>query len=221
MTGILAATPLIAGPAGLIATAEASGPESSPGRVDAVWSAYQKRWEATDTYTAAFSQSIEIDGIAEGVSSGGQFYFSRPDRMRFDYTEGQDQAVVGDGHWIWVYQPDLEQVYKVEYETAFGSGGLVALLGDRSGLSARYNLSLLDSPAGVVRLLLTPKAEIGETLELAMSADTFDLRTVVMTDPAGSITRVEFDEVRRNVALDKELFAFDPPSGVDIIEGGN
>jgi len=185
--------------------------------VDAIWSAYQQRWESTATYTATFNQSIEIDGIGGDVDSGGSFYFSRPDRMRFDYTRGQEQRVVGDGSWIWVYQPDLEQVYKVDYATAFGSGGLVALLGDREGLAERYELSLLDSTEGMVRLRLDPKAEVGETLELIMSADTFDLRSVVMTDPAGSVTRVEFEEVHRNVELKDGLFAFSPPAGVDVI----
>jgi chaperone LolA len=185
--------------------------------VDAIWSAYQHRWESTATYTATFNQSIEIDGIGGDVDSGGSFYFARPDRMRFDYTRGQEQRVVGDGSWIWVYQPDLEQVYKVDYATAFGSGGLVALLGDREGLAERYELSLLDSTEGMVRLRLDPKAEVGETLELVMSADTFDLRSVVMTDPAGSVTRVEFEEVHRNVELKDGLFAFSPPAGVDVI----
>lgn len=188
-----------------------------PANVDTIWSAYQQRWESTATYTATFNQSIEIDGIGGAVDSGGSFYFSRPDRMRFDYTRGQEQRVVGDGNWIWVYQPDLEQVYKVDYATAFGTGGLVALLGDRQGLAERYELSLLDSPAGMVRLQLEPKAEVGETLELVMSADTFDLRSVVMTDPAGSVTRVEFEGVHRNVELNDGLFAFFPPAGVDVI----
>ena len=116
-----------------------------------------------------------------------------------------------------MYQPDLEQVYKVDYATAFGVGGLVTLLGDRQGLAERYNLSLLDSSGGVVRLRLDPKAEVGETLELVMSADTFDLRSVVMIDPAGSVTRVEFEEVHRNVELNDDLFAFSPPAGVDVI----
>ena len=93
----------------------------------------------------------------------------------------------------------------------------MALLGDREGLAERYELSLLDSTEGMVRLRLDPKAEVGETLELIMSADTFDLRSVVMTDPVGSVTRVEFEEVRRNVELKDGLFAFSPPAGVDVI----
>jgi outer membrane lipoprotein carrier protein len=185
--------------------------------VDKVWSAYQRRWATTDTYAATFKQRIEIDGIGGEVESGGNFYFSKPDRMRWDYVQGQPQNVVGDGQWIWVFQPDLQQAYKVDYKAAFGSGGLVALLANRDGLTARYRLALVDRGDNMVRVRLTPKADVGETLELAMAPDTLDLRSVIINDPAGSVTFVEFDEVRRNIKLDATLFRFTPPEGTDVI----
>ena len=189
----------------------------APRSVDEVWEAYQKRWASTSTYEATFRQTIEISGIGGEVLSGGRFYFSRPDRMRWDYTEGDKQRVIGDGHWIWVYQPDLEQAYKIGYEAAFGSGGLVALLADREGLSQRYALDLVGETAATVTLRLRPKEGAGETLLLEMSADTMDLKSVVVSDPAGSMTYVEFRDIQRNGAIDAALFAFTPPDGVDII----
>jgi len=185
--------------------------------VDEVWSAYQRRWATTETYAAAFKQRIEVEGIGGRVESAGNFYFAKPDRMRWDYLEGQPQNVVGDGKWIWVYQPDLEQAYKVDYKAAFGSGGLVALLADRQGLTARYRLALVEGVDNLVRIRLAPKAEVGETLEVALAPDTFDLRSVVINDPAGSVTVVEFEQVRRNVKLDDGLFQFTPPQGTDVI----
>jgi outer membrane lipoprotein carrier protein len=185
--------------------------------VDEVWAAYQKRWATTETYAAEFRQRIEIDGIGGEVESAGNFYFSKPDRMRWDYLKGQPQNVVGDGSWVWVYQPDLEQVYKVGYEQAFGSGGLVALLANREGLTARYRLELVDKQDELLHVKLTPIADIGETLEVALAPDTFDLRSVVVNDPAGSVTVVKFENVRRNVPIDGSLFQFSPPAGVDVI----
>ena len=122
-----------------------------------------------------------------------------------------------DGRWVWVYQPDLEQAYRIDYEAAFGSGGLVALLADRDGLSRRYRLELVETAVATVKLRLLPRSGVGETLELEISADTMDLRSVVVIDPAGSITFVEFLDIRRNADLDAELFVFNPPAGLDII----
>lgn len=185
--------------------------------VDEVWSAYQRRWSTTETYAAAFKQRIDVEGIGGEVESGGNFYFAKPDRMRWDYLEGQQQNVVGDGKFVWVYQPDLEQAYKVDYKAAFGSGGLVALLANREGLTARYRLALVERGDGLVHIRLSPKADVGETLEVAMAPDTLDLRSVVINDPAGSVTTVVFDQVQRNVRLDETLFHFSPPKGTDVI----
>lgn len=185
--------------------------------VDEVWSAYQRRWSTTDTYAATFKQRIDVEGIGGEVESGGNFYFAKPDLMRWDYLDGQLQNVVGDGKFVWVYQPDLEQAYKVDYKAAFGSGGLVALLANRAGLTARYRLALVERGDGLVHIRLSPKADVGETLEVAMAADTLDLRSVVINDPAGSVTTVVFDQVRRNVRLDDGLFRFAPPKGTDVI----
>lgn len=137
--------------------------------------------------------------------------------MRWDYTEGQQQNVVGDGKWVWVYQPDLEQVYRIDYKAAFGAGGLVALLADREGLGKRYSLEFIDRTAESVRLRLVPREGAGETLDLELSSDTMDLRSVVVKDPAGSVTFVEFLDIRRNGELNSALFVFTPPAGVDII----
>ncbi len=193
--------------------------------VDSIWNAYRLRWASTDTYQANFRQSIEITGIGSDVVSGGKFFFSRPDRMRWDYTEGEEQHVVGDGRWIWVYQPELEQVYKIDYKAAFGAGGLVALLADREGLSKRFRLEFVSRTPESVKLRLLPREGAGETLELEMASATMDLRSVVVTDPAGSVTFVEFLDIERNGTLESELFVFTPPEGVDIIaspeEAGN
>ena len=185
--------------------------------MEEVWSAYQQRWAETRTYAARFSQRIVVEGIGGEVDSAGNFYFAKPDLMRWDYLQGQPQNVVGDGSYIWVYQPDLEQAYRVDYQAAFGSGGLVALLADREGLAARYRLTLLETDDDLVHVRLTPMAEVGETIELAMAPDTLDLRSVMINDPAGSVTVVEFEDMQRNVELDASLFRFQPPDGVDVI----
>ena len=182
-----------------------------------VWSAYEKRWASTRSYSASFHQAIEIAGVDGNVESSGKFYFARPDRMRWDYLEGQRQVVIGDGSNVWIYQPDLEQVYRVDYGTAFGSGGLVALLAGREGLSRRYRTTLLDAGTSTIQIRLIPLDGAGEMLDLTIAAGTMDLVTVRVTDPAGSVTVVDFEESVRNAGVDEAMFRFTPPAGVDVI----
>lgn len=193
-------------------------PAQVPGdpAAEEVWRSYENRWAETETYSARFRQIIEVGGIDATVESAGQFDFAKPDLVRWEYTEGPPQDVVGDGQFMWVYQPDLEQVYQVDYATAFGEGGLVALLAGRRGLSERYDTRLL--PGDEQELVISLVGRSGEgTIDVHVDRKNFDLRSVVVVDPAGSVTRMYFEDLRRNQTLDPALFAFTPPKGVDII----
>jgi len=196
--------------------AEASAPPQTP-EAEAVWHAYEKRWSETEDYAAGFRQTIEVPDVGTKVESAGRFYFAKPGLVRWEYTEGPPQTVVGDGTWLWLYQPDLQQVYKIAYAKAFGRGGLVELLAGREGVSERYRASLERPDATTVRILLKSLADGGGNLEVTLAADTFDLRAVTVHDAAGSITRMTFAEPLRNRGIDKERFTFTPPKGVDII----
>ncbi|MFN2427313.1 MAG: outer membrane lipoprotein carrier protein LolA [Candidatus Binatia bacterium] len=206
--------PVAADPA--IAPAPSPAPASSP-EAESVWRAYEKRWSETEDYSAGFRQIIEVPDVGSKVESAGRFYFAKPGLVRWDYVEGPPQTVVGDGTWIWLYQPDLEQVYKIPYAKAFGRGGLVELLAGREGVSERYHTSIERPDAKTVRILLKSLTEGGGNLEVTLEADTFDLRAVTVHDAAGSITSMTFAEPRRNNGADRERFTFTPPPAVDII----
>ena len=197
--------------------AESATPVSQNPEAEAVWREYEKRWSETDDYAAGFRQTIEVPDVGTKVESAGRFYFAKPGLVRWEYTEGPPQTVVGDGAWLWLYQPDLEQVYKIAYAKAFGRGGLVELLAGRQGVSERYRASLVRPDAATVRILLKSLGEGGGNLEVTLASDTFDLRAVTVHDAAGSITRMTFAEPLRNRGIDRDRFTFTPPPAVDII----
>ncbi|HXC51165.1 MAG TPA: outer membrane lipoprotein carrier protein LolA [Candidatus Limnocylindrales bacterium] len=199
------------------ATGAESATPAQTTEAEAVWRAYEKRWSETDDYSAGFRQTIEVPDVGTKVESAGRFYFAKPGLVRWEYTEGPPQTVVGDGAWLWLYQPDLEQVYKIAYAKAFGRGGLVELLAGRQGVSERYRASLERPDAGTVRILLKSLNDDGGNLEVTLSADTFDLRAVTVHDAAGSVTRMTFAEPLRNRGIDRSRFTFTPPPAVDII----
>ena len=215
------AAPAAAAPAAAT-TAEpaAAAKPASPAQraeAEAVWHKYEKRWSETEDYAAGFRQTIEVPDVGSKVESAGRFYFAKPGLVRWEYTEGPPQTVVGDGKWLWLYQPDLEQVYKIPYDKAFGRGGLVELLAGRQGVSERYSASLTRPDASTVRIMLKSLNEGAGNLEVTLAADTFDLREVTVHDAAGSTTHLTFAQPLRNRGIDKERFTFTPPPAVDII----
>jgi outer membrane lipoprotein carrier protein len=184
-----------------------------------VWEAYANRWKATDDYQARFRQRISVAGTGSELESAGAFWFSKPDLVAWDYQDGPPQKVVGDGSFLWVYQPDLEQAYKVDYETAFGTGGLVSLLAGHEGVSQRYETSVADAGGGRLRIHLLPLVREAATIDVIVDSETFDLAAVDVTDASGSVTHMDFDDVRRNVGVDADRFRFTPPAGTDVVTG--
>jgi len=219
VAALLVALALLVVPAGFAGSARAAQAKPAPAGegVEAVWASYRRHWAKVRTFEASFTQRIEVAGIGGDVESGGRLYFEKPDKLRWNYEQGPPQSVVGDGQWIWIYQPDLDQAYRVDYHTAFGAGGLVGLLAGREELSERYRFALEKSDPGTVHLKLVPRQGAGETLDLILGAPDFQLRRVVVHDPAGSVTYMDFGEVKTNLPLDEKLFRFTAPSGVDII----
>ena len=193
------------------------GPRAEAFDADALWAAYEARWTSTTDYQAAFGQTIEVAGIGSEVHSAGRFYYAAPDKVLWEYLEGPPQTVIGDGRWIWIHQPDLEQVYRIDYETTFGSGGLMALLTGEEGLATRYRTRIEPADDGYVRISLSSFEAGGEALEVLLTRAEFDLHRVRLTDAAGTVTRIEFTEPGRNVGIDPARFTFTPSPGVDII----
>ena len=74
----------------------------------------------TQSGSAVFTQTVAAPKSVNGASadsaqgrykvSTGQFAFARPNRFRFDYQKPYAQTIVADGHTLWFYDHDLEQV---------------------------------------------------------------------------------------------------------------
>jgi outer membrane lipoprotein-sorting protein len=54
---------------------------------------------------------------------------------------------------------------------------------------------------------------------LEVSPTTFDIRRLQLTYGDGSISEFIFNRVETNVGLDRSLFDFVPPPGVQVIDG--
>ena len=74
--------------------------------------------------------------------------------------------------------------------------------------------------SNVYQLRLTPKqaaAAIG-LLDIEVSKETFDILQALITDPLGNTTRVSFTNIERETVLGDDLFRFELPPGIDLVE---
>ena len=174
------------------------------------------------TGRAKFSQTVSApDGLKKKTSSGS-FEFARPDRFRFSYTKPFEQLIVADGHKVWLYDLDLNQVTVRAMSQALGATPASLLAGG----AMDKDFELVNAPTqdaqpkdGLDWVQATPRIKEGatvQTLRIGFRGKT--LAALEIVDAFGQRSLLQFSAVETNPKLADETFRFVPPKGVDVIE---
>jgi len=167
-----------------------------------------------DSLSAEFTQ-VTIDAGGEVVEeSRGRMYFQAPDLIRWDYLEPFPQMIVADGEQLWHYDESLEQV-TVRPQPAPGDSPVLVLT--RPELLERFYRILPSERPDQLRF-----KPLAEQAEIEMARLTFrdgQPATLDLFDPFGQSTRLTLTKLRRNPAIEPDMFEFEVPEGADVLEG--
>ena len=179
----------------------------------------QARYDETAGFRADFVQEVSSATLGQTLTSRGQVFFKKPGRMRWEFTDPQ-QLLIADGSALWLYQPSERQVIKTPFQYAFSSQTPVSFLTGVGRLEEDFSIMPQGESRSVHRLRLTPKqaAEAVGLLDIEVSKETFDILQALITDPLGNTTRVSFTNIDRETALGDDLFRFELPPGIDLVE---
>lgn len=197
---------------------EDSGARTAQPAKSAVLDRIQDHYQHTMSFSAKFTDEITGMGGTKRKRTGRLFY-KRPGRMRWEFDPPQTETVVANGHKLYDYQPDLNQVIELPIERAFKSATPLAFLLGMGDIRRDFNASLL-APApsdSLLRVLLVPKTG-GDRIEMGLNPSTYDLMAVRVTDAMGNLTSIHFSAVRTNVQLADSLFNFEAPPGADVVQ---
>jgi outer membrane lipoprotein carrier protein len=165
---------------------------------------------------ASFTQTVvSPDGARKKVSSGS-FEFQRPNRFRFAYTKPFEQLIVADGHKVWIFDPDLNQVSSRALGQALGSTPAALLAG--GSLEQDFSLSPQPAQGGLEWALATPKAKDGAFQSMRVGFRGKVLEAVEIVDSFGQRSLLQFSGFATNAAIAPEQFRFAVPPGADLIE---
>lgn len=166
---------------------------------------------------ADFTQTvISPDGARRKVSSG-RFEFIRPDRFRFDYVKPFAQQIVADGHKVWFYDVDLNQVTVRDLGKALGATPAALLAG--SSLDRDFELSALPARDGLDWVQALPRDKEGAPVaSLRVGFRDGVLAALEITDRFDQRSVLRFTDLVLNSKLPDADFRFKPPPGVDVIE---
>jgi len=182
-----------------------------------------KAWDAKlETLKADFTQEVNFTeaGLKQAVE--GNLRYVKPNLLRIEHSKPARQIVVTDKTDIWIYKPADNQVVHTAWDawrrTQDQNFSGILDFGNYSALSAKNSTAVTPSrDGGPVTIVFTPRSGTGYTLTLKLSPqDYFPLEAELSVDGTTIKTRLTSSE--KNAVIDKEIFKFSPPKGVETLE---
>ena len=167
--------------------------------------------------SARFQQQITDGDGYKLQASEGLFQVSQPNRLRWVIETPMPQQIIADGVTLWIYDPDLEQVIIQPFNDDIAATPAILFSGDLDQLDDAYFVTQLAEG----RFELKP--EQGGSLfdSMTIAFDGTKPASIALTDTLGQVTRISFTELDINPALSGDLFVFEAPDGVDVINNAN
>ena len=173
---------------------------------------------ALGSFSAAFEQQ-RYDEYGELIeTASGQCLVKRPGRFHWSYTEPYVQSIITDGETLWIYDEDLAQV-TINTMDAVQVGSPAELLGTDVDVEARYVIDTLGQEDGYDWYRLTPRAEAPDFQRIELGLAEGEIAGMRLTDNLGQVTVLHFTSIQRDAEIEDTVFAFEPPPGIDLIQG--
>lgn len=165
---------------------------------------------------AQFTQTVTSPDGAKKKTSSGRFEFLRPNRFRFSYLKPFEQDIVADGHKVWIYDADLNQVSSRKFSQALGATPAALLAG--GSLEQDFDLANLPAKDGMEWAQATPKARDSAFQSVRVGFRGAELAAVEITDSFSQTSLLTFTQMQANAAVSPERFKFSIPAGADVLE---
>lgn len=168
------------------------------------------------TFSADFvQQQTNARGLKQPASSG-QFLLSRPGQFYWVYQKPYVQKLIASDGTLWVYDPDLAQVTRSQLSRDHGAP--IGIFLGTQPLETVFKITAQGKNDGLSWYGLTDRAGQSDFSQLQIGLDDQGIKAMVFTDKLGSRTTVQFSARQVNKPVDKALFHFTPPAGVDVVK---
>jgi outer membrane lipoprotein carrier protein len=201
-------------------------PEDSQIFVKKLEEAYKRPRTLQASFLQEYSESGKITRRESGTA-----YFRRPGKMRWEYASPEKNLFIVDGKFAWFYVPADHTVSRIAAKQSEDWRTPLALLAGEMKVSRVC--SKVDLPAdqpmdtAVVRLGCVIRGTEQETKSGAPRDTAYfdiakasgELESVAVLSAGGVKMEMRFANWRFDAPAEEELFHFEPPKGVAIVNG--
>ncbi|MBN2716439.1 MAG: outer membrane lipoprotein chaperone LolA [Deltaproteobacteria bacterium] len=187
----------------------------------------QSFYEGIDDYKARFVQTTAHKMFPGKFQRAyGTVMFKKGGLMRWEYTRPEKKLFIYDGMILWVYEPEVPQIFKGQGGTERLRKALAFLTGEGkikdSYKASKADIKKYDFKDGYVLKLVPKEANSPfKHVEMYVMGDTFRVARSVVVDHDDNRNRLDFYSPEVNAGLDARLFQFEPPAGVPVMTPQN
>ncbi len=198
---------------------QATHPQPAPDDLDAIVARVQKTYQALQTFSGKFTQTVTITGMARSRTDSGTVLMKRGGKMRWDFQHPDVKHFVSDGKTMWFYYPAENQLIRVPLEQSASQVALDFMFG-LGDVRKDFEVSLARGSSygkpNLVGLHLVPKKPMGTLKRLTiLVGDDGMVKEAVVEDQMATVTRVEFSDVVINQPIPDDRFVLKVPQGVE------
>ena len=194
--------------------------ESDNADLDKILKGIETRY-AGKGFSATFFQESMLKAMQISDTAEGRLTVKRPGKMRWEYILPDPQTIITDGKSMWIHRPADNQVMVGKAPEFFGGGKGAGFLSDIRLI--RKSFRIQQKPAendNYLRLQLIPKKPEPEIAEIILSVGkaTFQVDQVVTYNAYGDETKITLSDYQFGLEPKENLFRFDIPEGIDVVE---
>jgi len=182
----------------------------------------EKSLLSTQTLEAKFEHIFYSAVVSTPLKEKGKVYFQKPDLMRWEYKEPENNIYLYKGDKFQWYFVEDNQLMRGSISDEGQESEILYLLTGKKNLLDYYYVDWNPSPSENSRndqIKLTPKHEDdGSYLLLEIDKKNGLIHKIIFFDWEGNKTEFRFSQLKVNVTLPKNIFDLKLPSDVEIIE---
>jgi len=172
------------------------------------------------------------EGQKQARIESGTVYFRRPGQMRWEYDSPEKKLFLVDGKTTWFYVPYDHTVTKAPVKESSDWRTPLSLLTGKADLSRLCSLidvvTQTGVPSGHAVIRCLPKEAKGHSDEnsytevlLELDTSTGELARIEIHQPGGIELEYRFGNWQTDIPLAGDLFRFQVPAGVAIVDGAS
>lgn len=167
--------------------------------------------------SAKFEQ-ITQDGRGLKIQqASGITHLAKPKLFYWQTQEPYEQLIVSNGELMWVYEPDLEQVTEQPLDEQAEQTPAFLLINQAENLEQHF--AIQQQTQGKQQIFTLKPLNTSSLFEqLKLSFIDQQIASLELIDSLGQKTLIRLQLTASNQPLDKQLFNFSPPAGVDLIQ---